>query len=1837
MTSPRPTWRRALFVLVRVAFVTGLVPLLMAPTCGNLQPGSKAFSRGSLVIPMDVCYQATDDDLHANSNGYQPVSCNQDKAPGDVIRAYGLVYELIRHDVAVYWIINNTKTATTDVDLTIQYNGGPPALLWSWGANGGPSGTPTSSNKIDYRGGPFVIDGSDYAKAKAVLDSTSVRATFGKGARGANDPGVNVHYANVAFTGYVAKTMAGGWTAGGAVAPKLALLDIGSSNTPCSGTCATSYTNGKKRTCFSNSNCNSGDTCQNYTCADNDSAKNAEIVLQGYLKKAGLDVASNGGTTAAGSHGAIYDRLFMADFLPDTPGNWTTSNLYRGGYQVLWVPHWEGPGSCSDCPPSASCTCNVKFGADTVSRALKTIGAFSAARNDIFAECAGLGSFEGVLNNPSYSTGDPTTRFQTTSSPGLSSINRSVGAVRYWGSFASPLMQIGDFGFEARDGAIQNFKPGAYKSETVRLISDSTDNSYDIFTMVPASPSHGSVVYLAGHDYSGADGKFEVAGSRMVLNTLFNLGAACQETGVACSTGLLGECAQGVMSCNEAGVAYCKQITFPHNETCDGKDNDCNGLIDDGLDVACYDGPPATRNVGLCQDGVSSCVQKADGSFAMSACSGEVLPSPEICNGLDDACTGHTDQTFRIDAIACGNATTPCWAPLQGACYDGPSNTLDPTTGLPRGICKAGISTCTGGTWGACPACAGNAWQDKSTAPKDCEILPRPQDCSDPVGKNLDMACQGAFTCGCTDGATQPCYDGPTGTAGTGICHAGTRVCHSGTYGECQNQQVPGQRDCTSTADNDCNGRSDSGEDACNTCPAAGDPSLVCPIPDTCPGTNANGTPCKIAWHLEGTTTACTRGQDGCVPAGTCHNGARECSAGEYGACSAGILPSVEVCDGKDNNCNGQIDENPDTLCGPGLTCNNGVCVPRTCGVESPYREGYDCINGSYTVANCGTTGSPCPAGQNCVNGACVDQCATVQCGAGDICSSGSCTGGGCFLTGCASGSVCEKGVCVPDPCAGLSCPAGTFCRAGDCVQSCVYVTCPAGKICSVDGFCEVDACADAHCAPGQKCVGGSCQDDACVTKRCGARQTCVDGTCEDDPCNQVDCGVGVCSKGQCYPVTTRDDSSGHSTSSGGGGCGCGSGSSSGTPLAALLLLALFPLTRRRRARQPARAGGRRGPGGAGLLLLLALVALPAAGCKGSSSSGVDLSACKETCGENRCIDVNYDPANCGRCGSTCEANQQCVDAVCGPTGAVAPYITGVSPGQANHGLLTPVTVVLTGQRFADGAEVRAISPAGTATYTASYQDSTHLSIDLELKDTPATQLDLRVVNPDHVISNTVPFDVVSTAANLTGLTPTTVTAGEISDLALTGTGFTTSSACRAAPGSTCGGVTAGFGMYTVSTATGLTCQLDATSIDLGTYNVWVVNDGETSSNCRTVQVASGTPTLTSLSPSTGQTNGYTDIVIEGTGFDVSSRAWFTPPGGGAAVAATTTLISATQLLVPLYHPTATGDYTVSVRNGSVTAVNTLTFSSIATPPLVSNLAVTPSPTYQGDSITLAFTGSFFTTPWAGAGGPITITPPTGQPFAGTLTGTPTATSVTGTASLSGKPDGLYSAYLTFNLAGNAVRSASWQFRVLSNVAVLRSAAPAGGKQGETKAVVLTASNLRGAGTSVVFANSSGFSRTVPATSVVQPSTVNVSLNLADLDTGTYTLAVQNAGAAASNQVSFSVLPGIPAIDGAPAISPASVVQCDAPATITLNGHNFAKPDAQGRGGSQVMYTPDGGTTWLAVPATVTVNSANRITAVFDTRNAVAGLSYPIQVWNAPGPMKSTQSVSLAVTAGTCP
>lgn len=78
----------------------------------------------------------------------------------------------------------------------------------------------------------------------------------------------------------------------------------------------------------------------------------------------------------------------------------------------------------------------------------------------------------------------------------------------------------------------------------------------------------------------------------------------------------------------------------------------------------------------------------------------------------------------------------------------------------------------------------------------------------------------------CSPGETRECYTGPDGTKGQGICKVGLETCNGdGTaFSPCEGETHPGQEDCATPLDEDCDGLAPSCEGLCLWSKAFGDP-----------------------------------------------------------------------------------------------------------------------------------------------------------------------------------------------------------------------------------------------------------------------------------------------------------------------------------------------------------------------------------------------------------------------------------------------------------------------------------------------------------------------------------------------------------------------------------------------------------------------------------------------------------------------------------------------------------------------------------------------------------------------------------------------------------------------------------------------------------------------------------------------------------------------------------------------------------------------------------------------------------------------------------------------------
>jgi hypothetical protein len=176
------------------------------------------------------------------------------------------------------------------------------------------------------------------------------------------------------------------------------------------------------------------------------------------------------------------------------------------------------------------------------------------------------------------------------------------------------------------------------------------------------------------------------------------------------------------------------------------------------------------------------------------------------------------------------------------------------------------------------------------------------------------------------DAAPGPCAAGEVRDCGrnVGRCRAGRQQCQpDGTWGVCQNEVAPQDEICNGQ-DDDCNGVVDDGfriGEACQGIGTCGPGVLECRnnLATRCstdPGGSRAGDDPETC---DGTDEDCDGRADedfmlGLACAGRCGGGRLECAAAGDQICStdpggSGFAPGDEQCNGRDDNCDGQVDE----------------------------------------------------------------------------------------------------------------------------------------------------------------------------------------------------------------------------------------------------------------------------------------------------------------------------------------------------------------------------------------------------------------------------------------------------------------------------------------------------------------------------------------------------------------------------------------------------------------------------------------------------------------------------------------------------------------------------------------------------------------------------------------------------------------------------------------------------------------------------------------------------------------------------------------------------------------
>jgi hypothetical protein len=418
-------------------------------------------------------------------------------------------------------------------------------------------------------------------------------------------------------------------------------------------------------------------------------------------------------------------------------------------------------------------------------------------------------------------------------------------------------------------------------------------------------------------------------------------------------------CTAGVRYCNESGTGYgqCVGEVIPQAETCDDIDNDCSGLVDDNVpgtplwyldaDGDGYGDPAVTANFCPGHE-LSGYVQNSDdcndASYAVNPSFGE------RCDGTDSNCDGEIDNGCVTTACteaeisqvlqgnmnissacrtagaalvscmqnhSCGSLSAPDFDCVRTSCaseWESAIGSVPPecqagetrVCGTNEGACQTGIETCT----------AGNTWSG------DCvgEIAPVAEVCD-----GIDNNCDGIID---QMADLQWCHD-----------EDGDRYA-SGCIEECDQpgqewvpySEILGEGDC----------------DDSNAGIYPGVPEICDGLDNNCDGEIDEGNP--------GGGGSCITGQ-----VGVCSEGTEVCSEGAI-SCVPVVDAQPEICDGLDNDCDGEVDE---SLFSPVWNDNQaGVChgSRKICdGVNGWVESDYATIPGYEQVeTSCDTLDNDC-------------------------------------------------------------------------------------------------------------------------------------------------------------------------------------------------------------------------------------------------------------------------------------------------------------------------------------------------------------------------------------------------------------------------------------------------------------------------------------------------------------------------------------------------------------------------------------------------------------------------------------------------------------------------------------------------------------------------------------------------------------------------------------------------------------------------------------------------------------------------------------------------------------
>jgi hypothetical protein len=373
----------------------------------------------------------------------------------------------------------------------------------------------------------------------------------------------------------------------------------------------------------------------------------------------------------------------------------------------------------------------------------------------------------------------------------------------------------------------------------------------------------------------------------------------------------VGECRNGTQYC-EAGLwGMCLNAINPAAETCDGKDNDCDGIVDNvnnGSSIAatqcrCYNkGTPTAEKCNAIDDNCNGVIDDVTNP-ATCLCYKGGKPGQEICNGIDDDCDETIDDGWPDLGTVCGYGIC---SGGKMVCSTSGNHTVCSTTsssGMGNATDKRKAETCNSAD-DDCDGIIDNVEGKLSVEETLCGCYGggnKKQETCNHIDDDCDEKIDEDLFCVCFSGQSKPCG------SSIGECELGRAQCADGTWGKCEGGKGSSKEVCNMKDDN-CDGVADNVNDGYSVeatqcgCYNGRKPSIeICDgIDNDCNGAVDDDIDCRCE---EGQEMQCGSNVGECMP------GVKRCVNGKWGECSGGVLPGPETCNGKDDDCNGVVDD----------------------------------------------------------------------------------------------------------------------------------------------------------------------------------------------------------------------------------------------------------------------------------------------------------------------------------------------------------------------------------------------------------------------------------------------------------------------------------------------------------------------------------------------------------------------------------------------------------------------------------------------------------------------------------------------------------------------------------------------------------------------------------------------------------------------------------------------------------------------------------------------------------------------------------------------------------------